>query len=133
MASATGVPCATRTSIWRALLQSWGLAEEASWQRPRSGSGCDPEQARDEGGLSPHLAPANVPNLPLSDHRHPLVAGQCSSRRWQTAKAQPRSDQALEAPMVLLDDVVEVLDLAQAREPPQLTIALHRRDRGRID
>src|SRR3954465_11570439 len=34
--------------------------------------------------------------------------------------------------MVLLDDVVEVLDRAQAGEAPQLTLALHRRDRGRI-
>src|SRR3954453_7566081 len=34
--------------------------------------------------------------------------------------------------MVLLDDVVEVLDLAQPGEAPQLTIELHRRDRGRI-
>src|SRR3954469_3640014 len=34
--------------------------------------------------------------------------------------------------MVLLDDIVEVLDLAQPGEAPQLTIALHRRDRGRI-
>ena len=78
--------------------------------RPRSGR--DPEQARDEGSLSAHVAPANVPNLPLSDHRHSLVAGQRSSRRWQTAKAQTRPDQALDAPMILLDDVVEVIDLA---------------------
>src|SRR3982751_5167750 len=34
--------------------------------------------------------------------------------------------------MVLLNDVVEVLDLAQAREAPQLTIALHGRDRGGV-
>ena len=74
---------------------------------------CDPEQARDEGGLSPHIAPTNVPNLPLSDHCHPLVASQRSARRWQTAKAQTGPDQALDAPMVLLDDVVQVFDRAQ--------------------
>src|SRR3954447_24409535 len=34
--------------------------------------------------------------------------------------------------MVLLNDVVQVFDLAQSREPPQLSIALHGRDRGRI-
>src|SRR3954469_20795215 len=112
------------------LLQSWRLAEKALWQGPRSSG--DPEQARDEGGLSPHIPPANGPNLPLSDHRHPLVASQRSSCGWQTAKAQPRPDQAFDAPMVLLNDVVEVLDLAQPREAPQLTLALHRRDRGRI-
>jgi len=77
-----------------------------------SRSGRDPEQACDEGGLSPHVAPANVPNLSLSDHRHCLVASQGSSCGWQAAKAQPRPDQALDAPMILLDDVVEVIDLA---------------------
>ena len=94
--------------------------------------GCDPEQARDEGGLSPHVTPANVPNLPLSDHYHPLVAGQRSSCRLETAEAETRPDQALDAPMVLLNDVVQVFDLAQAREAPQLTRALQGRDRGRI-
>ena len=34
--------------------------------------------------------------------------------------------------MVLLDDLIEVLDLAQPGEAPQLTLALHRRDRGGI-
>src|SRR3954447_14963694 len=96
------------------------------------GSGRNPEQARDEGRLSPHLAPTNVPNLSLSDHHYCLVPGQCSSRGWQTAKAQTRPDQALDAPMVLLNDVVEVFALAQPGAPPQLTLALHGRDRGRI-
>src|SRR3954466_339669 len=97
-----------------------------------SRSGRNPKQASHEGSLSPHIAPTNVPNLPLSDHRHPFVASQRSSCGWQTAKAQPRPDQTFDAPMVLLNDVVEVLDLAQPREAPQLTLALHRRDRGRI-
>src|SRR5215213_4843057 len=97
-----------------------------------SRSGRDPEQAGNKGGLSRHVTPANVPNLSFSDHRHSLVAGQRSSGGWQTAKAQTGSDQGFDAPMVLLNDVVEVLDLAQPGEAPQLTIALHRRDRGGI-
>src|SRR4051812_44471964 len=72
-----------------------------------------------------HVPPANVPNLPLSDHRHPLVAGQRSARGWQATEAETRPDQALHAPMVLLNDVVQVFDLAQPGEAPQLTIALH--------
>src|SRR3954451_16106858 len=98
--------------------------------RPRSSR--DPKQAGNKGGLSPHITPANVPNLPLSDHRHSLVKRQRSSRGWQTAEAQPRPDQALHAPMVLLNDVVQVFDLAQPGEPPQLTLALQGRDRGGI-
>src|SRR3954463_433491 len=97
-----------------------------------SRSGRDPEQARHEGSLSVHVAPANVPNLPLSDHRHSLVTGQRSSRGWQATEAETRPDQALDAPMVLLNDVVEVFDLAQPGEAPQLTLALHGRDRSRI-
>src|SRR6187397_2897808 len=31
-----------------------------------------------------------------------------------------------------LDDVIEVLDLAQPRAPPQLTVLLHRRHRARV-
>ena len=88
--------------------------------RPRSGR--DPEQAGNKGGLSVHVAPANVPNLSLSDHRHCLVASQRSSGGLETAKAQTGSDQALDAPMILLDDVVEVIDLASPREAPQLSV-----------
>src|SRR3954451_1173476 len=98
--------------------------------RPRSSR--DPKQAGNKGGLSPHITPTNVPNLPLSDHCHSLVASQRSSCGWQATEAQPRPDQAFDAPMVLLNDVVQVFDLAQPGEAPQLAIALHRRDRGRI-
>src|SRR3954470_867905 len=69
---------------------------------------------------------------PLSDHPHCLVPGQRSSRGWQAAKAQTGPDQALDAPMVLLNNVVQVFDLPQPGEAPQLTIALHGRDRSRI-
>lgn len=44
---------------------------ENAMTRPRSGG--DSEQTGDEGGLSMHVALTNVPNLPLSDHRHCLV------------------------------------------------------------
>jgi hypothetical protein len=49
----------------------------------------------------------------------------------QGPEAETRLDQALDAPMVLLNDVVEVLDLAQPCEAPQLTVSLHRPDCGR--
>jgi hypothetical protein len=41
---------------------------------PQSGS--DLEQPSDEGALSPDVIAADVPNLPFSDHRHGLYAGQ---------------------------------------------------------
>ena len=75
-------------------------------------SGGDLEQLGDEAGLRPNVAPADVPDLPLPDHRHRLVAGQRSSRRVEAAEAKAWSDQAFWTPMILLDDVVQELGLA---------------------
>ncbi len=70
------------------------------------GSGGHLEQLGDEGGLGPHVAPADAPNLPLPDHRHRLVAGQRSSRRVEAAEAEPGPDQAFQAPVILLDGLI---------------------------
>jgi hypothetical protein len=67
----------------------------------RSGGGL--EQVGDEGSLGPHVSSADIPNLPLPDHRHRLVPCQCSSCRMETAEAEPRSDQAFHVPVVLFD------------------------------
>src|SRR3954467_4872230 len=88
-------------------------------------SGSDVEQLGDEGGLSAHVTSANPPYLPLPHHRHHLVARQCSSRRPEAAEAEPRSDQAFQAPMALFHYVIEILDLAQPRAPPQLAVIFH--------
>jgi hypothetical protein len=72
--------------------------------RPRSGR--NPEQGGNKGGLSRHVTPVNTPNLPLSDHRHSLVASQYSARRLETAEPETWLDQALDAPVVLLNDSV---------------------------
>src|SRR3954447_6142159 len=88
-------------------------------------SGGDLEQLGDEGGLGPHVASANLPNLPLPDHRHRLVACQCSSCRPETAEAEPWSDQAFHAPMVLFHYVIEELALPQPRASPQLAVLFH--------
>src|SRR4028118_1878636 len=98
-------------------------------------SGSDLEQLGDEAGLSPHAASANLPNLPLPHHCHRLVARQCSSRRPEAAEAEPWSDQAFHAPMVLFHDVVETLASPQPRASPQLAVLFHLLDRtwvGRV-
>jgi hypothetical protein len=63
------------------------------------------------GLLGPHVASANLPNLPLPDHRHCLVTCQCSSCRPETAEAEPWSDQVFHAPMILFHYVIEKLAL----------------------
>ena len=64
-------------------------------------SGSDVEQLGYESSVGPHVASANPPYVPLSHHRHHLVACQGSSRRPEAAEAEPRSDQAFYAPMIL--------------------------------
>ena len=39
------------------------------------------EEVRDEGALGLHVAAADVVNLAFPDHRHGLIASQCSSCR----------------------------------------------------
>src|SRR3954451_17064499 len=80
----------------------------------------DLEQPGNEGSLRRHVAPADTADLSLPDHRHHLVTGERAARGREPAEAQSRSDQALDAPMILLDDVVQVFHVAQPREAPQL-------------
>src|ERR1700761_9405010 len=76
-------------------------------------SGSDPEQRCDEPRLGLDVASTDVPNLPLPDHYHRLVACQRSSSRPEAAKAPPRTGQSFYLPMVLLDDIVLVFHLSQ--------------------
>ena len=55
----------------------------------------------------------NLLKLSLPDHRHGLETRQRLPRRTETAEAEPRPDKALDTPVVLLDDVVEVFALPQ--------------------
>jgi hypothetical protein len=69
------------------------------------------EEFRDEGGLMANVAPLNVSNLTFPDHRHRLKTCQRSPRRSETAEAKPRPDQALDAPMILLDNIIQIFAL----------------------
>ena len=45
--------------------------------------------------------------------------------RWQGTETEPWSHQTPYPPVVLLDDVVQILDLSQSGEAPQLALLLH--------
>jgi hypothetical protein len=62
------------------------------------------EQIGDDDGLTPD-------QLSLPHHRHRFETRQSSPRGMETAEAEPRPDKALDTPVVLLDDVVEVFAL----------------------
>lgn len=76
------------------------------------GLGGDLEQLGHTAGLGPHVSSAYLVYLLLSEHRHRLVACQCSSRRIETAEAKPWSDQAFHAPVILFHNVIEKLALS---------------------
>jgi Putative DNA-binding domain len=71
------------------------------------------EQVGDDDGLAPDIMTVNLSKLSLPHHRHRFETRQSSPRGMETAEAEPRPDKALDTPVVLLDDVVEVLALPQ--------------------
>ena len=71
------------------------------------------EQVGDDDGLAPDIMTVNLSKLSLPHHRHRFETRQSSPRGMETAEAEPRPDKALDTPVVLLDDVVEVFALPQ--------------------
>jgi hypothetical protein len=68
---------------------------------------CGPvEQVGDKGGLAADIMTVNLSNLSLPHHRHRFETRQSSPRGVETAEAEPRSDQTLDAPMILLDNII---------------------------
>ena len=80
---------------------------------------CGPvEQVGDKGGLAADIITVNLSNLSLPHHRHGLETRQRLPRRTETAEAEPRPDKALDTPVVLLDDVVQIFTLSQTSAAP---------------
>ena len=90
------------------------------------------EQGSNEVALRPHIIRWCAHNLPLADHRHRLIA--CNRLRCglEALEAQTWPDQPLDAPVILLDDIVQELHLPEFGEPPELSGTFHRLRRYRI-
>src|SRR5271166_712978 len=119
----------------RDLASSDGDFDLAQHARPTAFAdpvGGEPRLSGDEDRLCSDVAPVDLAYLPLPDHRHRLEACQRSSRRWEPAEAEPRPNQALDAPVILLHDVVQVFALPQTGPAPEFAIPLHLRDRPGI-
>jgi hypothetical protein len=67
----------------------------------------------DKGGLAADIMTINLSNLSFPHHRHRFETRQSSPRGMEPAEAEPRPDKALDTPVVLLDDVVDVFALPQ--------------------
>ena len=95
------------------------LTKDARRWRAGSDRSCDPvEQVGDKGGLAADIMTVNLSNLSLPHHRHGLETRQRLPRRTETAEAEPRPDKALDTPVVLLDDVVQIFTLSQTSAAP---------------
>src|SRR3984957_11591212 len=95
------------------------LTKDARRWRAGSDRSCDPvEQVGDKGGLATDIMTVNLSNLSLPHHRHGLETRQRLPRRTETAEAEPRPDKALDTPVVLLDDVVQIFTLSQTSAAP---------------
>ena len=90
------------------------------------------ENAGDEDRLCSDITSVDVSNLTLPDHRVGLEARQCSRGRSERAEAKPRLNQAFDAPVSLLNDVVEIFALPHASSAPEFSVSLHLCRRPRV-
>src|SRR6185437_16869616 len=69
-------------------------------------------------------------HLPFLDHVHQFDATQNDVRAVEILEPEHRSDPAFDGPMVLLDDVVQILDLTNL--DGRLALGIHRVKRSQI-
>jgi hypothetical protein len=84
-----------------------------------------PKQLSDEPDLSPNIIAPHPPNLPLPNHVHRLIALNGSPGRVKFPEALLGVDPAFDRPMVLFDDVVQVLDRSMAAWAAQCPFLLN--------
>jgi len=77
-----------------------------------------------EEALHKSLLPLNVTfayslNLPFSHHMHRLITLDCSTCRSKTEEPESGIDAPFDEPMVLLDEVVQMVTLSQLSESPR--------------
>src|SRR4051812_30744686 len=95
-------------------------------------SGSKAEDAVYKGPLRRHVVHGHGAHLSLGQHRHRLHPGQGAPSRPEALKAEHRPGQALNAAVILLDQVVEPAAAAMAGEAPQLALPLHAPERAGV-
>src|SRR6516162_5237029 len=82
-------------------------------------SDCNLEQPRDEMELANNLTDAYPPGLPLPNRMHRFVTLDRAVGSPERAEALARSHPPLDGPMILLQDVIQVLHRPQSTSTPQ--------------
>src|SRR3954451_1843876 len=83
------------------------------------------KQSSNEVALSAHVIRWCTYDLSLADHCHRLIACDRLVGRLEALEAQPRPDQPLDAPVILLDNVIQKLHLPEFGKPPELAGTFH--------
>ena len=99
--------------------------ESDGLDRPSSVSCGYLEQLVDQLNLLPNIRTAHPPSLPLPDHVHGLISLDRSPRCVEFTKALLRLYASFDRPMILLQDVVQVLDRSVAATAAQDSFLLH--------
>ena len=76
--------------------------------------------------LSAHIIRWCADNLSLADHCHSLIAGNRPRGGREALEAQPWPDEPLDAPVILLDDIIQKFhlpELAKRQSSPARFIA----------
>src|SRR4051812_36061799 len=108
----------------------WLTMDECGPARLHSGS--KTEDAVYKGPLRRHVVHGHGAHLSLGQHRHGLDPGQGSPCGPEARKAEHRPGQALDAAVILLDQVVEPAAAAVPGEAPQLALPLHLAQRAGV-
>src|SRR3954471_6635938 len=95
-------------------------------------SGSKTEDAVYKGPLRRHVVHGHGAHLSLGQHRHGLDPGQGAPRRPEALEVEHRPGPALNAAVILLDQVVEPAAAAMAGEAPQLALPLHLAQRAGV-
>ena len=93
--------------------------------RPSSVSCGYLEELVDELNLLPNFRTAHPPRVTLPDHVHGLISLGRSPRRVEFTKALLRLYASFDRPMILLQDVVQVLDRSVVATASQYSFLLH--------
>ena len=92
----------------------------------------NPEEIRHELDLHLNITSAYSRNLPLPNYVYRFVSPDCSPRCLETEEAECEVNSSFDEPMVLLDDIIEVLRLSQLSEVGEGSFFLQLLDRRGI-
>ena len=92
-----------------------------------------PEQFADEPNLTPNIIATDPPNLPFPNHVPRFITPNGSPGGMELSKALRGIDPAFNCPMILFNDVIQVLDRPMTTSGAQYPFLLNSGDSRGVD